>query len=217
MVIRAMDHKTPLIIVGAGAEARAILDLTHHLDVLVYGFISEEAVEGLRELNDISVISQLESEESQQLLADADIQVVMAIPDIESRRDITDFVLGLRPQLTTLIHPQAIISEHSALGQGNVIDAGCLVGPNTIIGEHNFFYPHSSIGPDVRIGDFCTIQSGVRMGKEVEIDDGVYIGMGAIIHPGVGIGAKAMIGPGAVVLQDVPEGKTAMGNPAVIK
>ena len=208
-----MDHKTPMIIVGTGAEARSVLDITHHLDVLVYGFISEEAVEGLRELNDISIISHLESEESKQLLMDADIQVITAIPDLGNRRDIAQFILGLRPHMATLIHPNSLLSEHSVLGQGTIVDAGCLIGPNTIVGEHNLFYPHSSVGPDVRIGDYCTIQSGVRIGKEVEIDDNVYIGMGAIIHPGVGIGAKSMIGPGAVVLKDVPEGKAVMGNP----
>lgn len=45
----------------------------------------------------------------------------------------------------------------------------------------------------------------------------VLIGVGAVILGAVHIGNNAIIGANAVVTMDVPEGKMAVGIPAVIK
>jgi acetyltransferase-like isoleucine patch superfamily enzyme len=52
--------------------------------------------------------------------------------------------------------------------------------------------------------------------RPVTIEDDVWIGIGAIVLKGVTIGVGARVGAGAVVTSDVPPGKTAAGNPAVV-
>lgn len=52
--------------------------------------------------------------------------------------------------------------------------------------------------------------------KPITIEDDVWIGIGAIILKGVHIGAGATIAAGAVVSRDVPAGRLAVGNPAVV-
>ena len=47
------------------------------------------------------------------------------------------------------------------------------------------------------------------------IHHGASIGSGAVIRCGVTIGEWAMVACGAVVVEDVPEGATVAGNPAV--
>lgn len=50
----------------------------------------------------------------------------------------------------------------------------------------------------------------------VVIEDDVCVGIGAILLKGIRVGRGARIGAGAVVVRDVPAGKTVAGNPARI-
>jgi serine O-acetyltransferase len=79
------------------------------------------------------------------------------------------------------------------------------------------------IGPDVRIGCDCIVFNGVTLGNRLSqgswtgmptVGDGVLIGTGAKILGPITIGHHAKIGANAVVLASVPDGATAVGNPA---
>jgi len=54
---------------------------------------------------------------------------------------------------------------------------------------------------------------GLEMSKPVRIGADVWIGGRAIICPGVTIGDGSIIGAGSVVVQDIPAGVIAVGNP----
>lgn len=81
------------------------------------------------------------------------------------------------------------------------------------------------IGPDVRMGSDVVLFNGVTLGNRLSqgswtgmptVGDSVLIGTGAKILGPVTIGNHARIGANAVVLVSVPEGATAVGNPARI-
>ena len=76
------------------------------------------------------------------------------------------------------------------------------------------------INPRAKFGKGVVIQHCVTIGEIGEntpiIGDKVFIGARAIIIGGVKVGNLAKIGAGAVVLNDVPEGCTAVGVPAKI-
>jgi serine O-acetyltransferase len=84
---------------------------------------------------------------------------------------------------------------------------GVVIGLNTVIGSNVAIYHQASVGAaDTRDGVWplpCPV-----------IEDDVRIGTGARVLGDLRIGAGAMIGANAVVLNDVPAGKTAAGNPA---
>lgn len=95
---------------------------------------------------------------------------------------------------------------------------------NTKIGG-GLLLPHPNgvvIHPDAIIGPNCLIFQQVTIGtiagsKQPIVDGHVDIGAGAKILGSIHIGAHAKIGANAVVLIDVPSGKTAVGVPAEIK
>lgn len=99
------------------------------------------------------------------------------------------------------IHPAAQI------GRGLVIDHGMGV----VIGET------TQIGDDVLIFHGVTLggtgnDTGIK--RHPTICHGAMIGAGAKILGNIKVGTQARIGANAVVLQDVPDGATAIGIPA---
>jgi serine O-acetyltransferase len=74
------------------------------------------------------------------------------------------------------------------------------------------------------IGDDCILRQGVTLGNRYlnkpldapRLGIGVNVGAGAKIFGAVTIGNGSNIGANAVVLQDVPEGATAVGIPAKV-
>lgn len=81
---------------------------------------------------------------------------------------------------------------------------------------------NTRIHPATVIGDRCGIMHDVTIGTNMErqgvpvIGDDVFIGAGAKILGPVRIGSKARIAANSLVLQDVPDGATAVGVPARI-
>jgi len=208
------DHKVPIIIIGAGTLGRVALDIANSLDVLVYGFLTDDEEEVNKELNDVLVISKLSTKDSNTLLNDEHVKVVIAEYDSDLRKEYVEYMEKFSPELINLIHPHHSISHYVKMGRGNVVNAGAMINANVMLGSFNVTENHVSIEPDAAIGDYCTIQSGVRIGRRVQIHDHVKIGLGAVIYADVNVGKGATIGTGAVVMRDVEEGTTVFGNPA---
>ena len=78
------------------------------------------------------------------------------------------------------------------------------------------------INPDVIIGNDCTLRQGVTIGNRTEggpvpiLGNNVDIGAYAQILGGVRVGNNCKIGAMSVLLQDMPDNSTAVGNPARI-
>src|ERR1700678_3204840 len=72
------------------------------------------------------------------------------------------------------------------------------------------------------IGDNCTLRQGVTIGNRHEggpspgLGDYVALGAFAQLFGGIRVGNNARIGAMAVVLTDIPDGATAVGQPARI-
>ncbi len=100
---------------------------------------------------------------------------------------------------------------------GIQLDIGAEIGPGFYVGHHGAIYvgPGSRIGPDSNIGQMCYVGSAMAIqGAAPVIGARVYLGPGCKVVGAVKIGDRAAIGTGAVILDDVPAGTTAVGNPA---
>ena len=92
------------------------------------------------------------------------------------------------------------------------------IGPGLKIWHFGNIFVH----PDAVIGANCTLRQGVTIGNRREdgpvprLGDNVELGAYAQLLGDIKIGSGAKIGAMAVVLQSVPAGGVAVGNPARI-
>lgn len=126
--------------------------------------------------------------------------------------------------------PNVLIRENNKIGDNVVIWHGSTLNPNNKVGNNSrihagCFLEMTTLGKSVFLGPNVTFTDDPHpviplnfrecwMGATVK--DGVVIGGNATILPGVIIGKMAVIGAGSVVVDDIPERKIAVGNPAKV-
>jgi serine O-acetyltransferase len=100
---------------------------------------------------------------------------------------------------------------------------GVEIHPAAAIGS-DFFIDHGSgvvIGETAEIGDRVTLFQGVTLGgtgfargkRHPTLEDDVTVGSGAKLLGPVTVGRNAKVGANTVVIEDVPEQTTVVGNP----
>ncbi len=115
------------------------------------------------------------------------------------------------------VHPTAIVSPRSTIGEGSVVMQGAIIQSCAHIGKHCIVNTGASVGHDVTIGDFVHVASHATITGGATIGEGTWIGAGSVIRQGVHIGSWSMIGAGSVVVDDIPDGVVAFGNKCIVR
>jgi UDP-3-O-[3-hydroxymyristoyl] glucosamine N-acyltransferase len=105
-----------------------------------------------------------------------------------------------------------IIEDHVEIGPNSTVRRAAL--DNTLIGRGTKIGSLCNIGHNVVIGKNCTFISHAIAGGSSVFGDDVFVGMGSSIKNGIKVGSKVVIGQGGVVVKNIPENETWVGNPA---
>lgn len=116
-------------------------------------------------------------------------------------------------EAANIFHPDAVISGDAVIGNGVLIEAGCLITPNPIIGDNVVINTGSQVNHDNIVEDHVYIASGVILSGGVTVMENTLIDDGVIVCLGRSVGKNCIIGAGAVVTRDVPDNVVAYGNP----
>jgi sugar O-acyltransferase (sialic acid O-acetyltransferase NeuD family) len=118
-------------------------------------------------------------------------------------------------RFANFIHPSVDLTM-TRTGTGNYIQEAVIIQAEAEMGDNCSIHIGSLVAHEVKIGHSVFIAHACSISGCVEIGDGAFIGTNATILPRLKIGKWATIGAGSVVIKDVPDYATVVGNPAKI-
>jgi sugar O-acyltransferase (sialic acid O-acetyltransferase NeuD family) len=128
----------------------------------------------------------------------------------------TSKILALKGcKFTNFIHPNIDLTMTN-LGVGNYIQESVILQAEVQIGNNSSIHMGSLIAHENKIGNSVFIAHGCCISGSVTIGDGTFIGTNATIIPRLNVGKWSTVGAGSVVINDVPDYATVVGNPAKI-
>ena len=140
--------------------------------------------------------------------------ILVAIGNNKIRMDKQSLLSCRDVELTDLVHPGAVVSDYSSIGEGSVIFAGAVVNVDVVLGRAVIINTGATVDHDCQLDDGVHIAPGAHLSGDVHVGACSWIGVGACVRQGIRIGANVMVGAGAVVVSDIPDGVTVVGNPA---
>jgi len=204
-----------IIIIGSGGHAGVLWDiLAREAKVNVAAFsapapiVESTAYDNLPVISDEALFSGKYSVENQ--------NVIIGIGNIKIRKKLIKKISEAKLNIITAVHPGAIISKNSKIGEGTAVMAGAVINPFVTIGRHCVINTGATVDHDVKIGTNVFVQPGAHIAGSVRVGDNSFIGIGASVKENIKIGNNCVIGGGAFVRKDVPDNTTVVGVPAEI-
>jgi UDP-perosamine 4-acetyltransferase len=189
-----------LLIVGAGAHARAVADVALACGWMLGGFVGAPGASTTA----AGVVGS--DDDLPRLLASGRFEgAVVGVGNTALPRRPALFarLRELRVATPALVHPSAVVSPSARIGGGSVVFPQVTVGADVIVGEDAVLYSSAVVEHDCRIGDHAYLAPGVIVCGSVRVETGAFLGAGAIVVPGVVIGKEASVPAGARVAGDV--------------
>jgi sugar O-acyltransferase (sialic acid O-acetyltransferase NeuD family) len=154
--------------------------------------------------------------ESVDSLLEQDVHFVNLITGSTRVRYETSRELARRGcRFANLIHPSVDLTMVS-VGVGNYLQESVIVQAEVSIGDNSSIHMGTLVGHETRIGNSVFIAHGCSLSGSVSVGDGTFMGTHATVVPRISIGKWATIGAGTVVIKDVPDYATVVGNPGKI-
>jgi UDP-N-acetylbacillosamine N-acetyltransferase len=141
------------------------------------------------------------------------IPVAFGIGNNQIRAKLYQKCIDNALKIKTLIHPNAIISEHTQIAEGTVVMANAVINIDSTIGKCCIINTSCVIEHDNIIADFVHLSPKVACAGNVKIDNYSHIGIGSCLIQGITVGSYSIIGAGSVVVKNINHHILAYGNP----
>lgn len=111
------------------------------------------------------------------------------------------------------IHPSVWLGENITLGKGNIIYPGVTINFESVIEDFVIINMNAAIGHNCLLQNFSTVSPGVSCGGFTKLRSKSFLGINSTTLQSTTVGEGALIGAGSVIIRDVPDGATVVGNP----
>ena len=204
------------IIIGAGTQGQVLCSYLREAKINIVGFIDDNTEIIGTEVMGIPVLGcfiDLYSNEFKKNIDDVYCPI--------GKNDVREsYLSNLKKQgygIPSFIHPTVCIGPDVTLGEAVYMLPGNIIMPHTKIGNYFMMNTCSTIAHHVIVEDAVFLSSGVNVGALINVKNRAYIGMGVTAMTGIKeIGQDTLIGAGAVLIKDVPDYATVVGNPGRI-
>ena len=141
-------------------------------------------------------------------------ELIVAVSDNANRVERAILAQEKGFELTTVVHPTAVVAQDVELGRGSFVGAGAVINPGCRVGDNVLIGSRASVDHDCTLGDGVFIDSGVTLGGSVTVGSQASLGLGTAVRDNLVIGRMAVSGAGAAVVKDIAEGIAVEGVPA---
>ena len=191
---------TDVIVIGAGGHGKVVSEIVKAAGDNFIGFLDDN----IKRENVIGTVEDYKKYNA---------KFVIGIGNNEIRMRLSE---ELSCKWYTAIHPSAIISPSSILGEGTVVMPNAVINADAKIGKHSIINTCSVIEHDNSVGDYCHISVGAKLGGTVVVGDNTFIGIGAIVKNNIVINENVTVGAGAIVVNNLEQEGIYVGLPAKI-
>ena len=208
-----------LIFLGASGNASVIystiidINKTSKYKIKPIGFLDDKK----KTFYNLKNYGQINSKNIQNLKKKKDVYFVWTLRSSKLKKGILKKLNELKikkSRFLTIIHPTAIISDVSKIGNGVTIHSLVNIGPKTIIKDHVHIFSQASVGHDTSLNEFAYLAGKSSIGANVKVGTGCFFGINSCVKENLVIKDWSIIGMGSVVLKNVKSNTTVAGNPA---
>jgi len=140
--------------------------------------------------------------------------VALAIGHNKPRQSVMNWLRDQGHVIEPVIHPRAFIADSVKVGAGAFVSAGATIIAEAEVGAGAIVNTGASVDHDCVIGEAAHIAPGVHLCGWVRIGARALVGVGASICPSVSVCDDVILGAGSVVVRDIEQPGTYVGNPA---
>lgn len=205
-----------LIIIGTGAFARELYwhaqnSIGYNTEWKIKGFLdgTVKIEESEYKKLPLPVLGNVNDYE----IAENDV-FTCAVGNPKVRKLLIDSISKRNGEFINIIHKTSLIQGSVKMGNGIVLCPYTCINDNAVLGDFVMVNYMSTIGHDVKLGDYSCLMGHVDLCGYVEIGKNVFFGSGARVLPEGKVGDNAFVGAGSVVLKNVNSDTKVFGNPA---
>lgn len=201
--------KERLIIIGAGAHSKVVVDIIEMMGTY--------EIEGLIDDHESIVLGYkvIGTDDSLERLFSSGINsAFVAIGNNAVRERLYKQLKAIGFNIVNAISPYAVISKHAHIGDGVAVMPGAVINADTHIGDGVIINTNASIDHDCFVGSFSHVAPGANVCGSCNIGTNCMLGVGCKVIDKTVIGDNTIVGAGAVVIKDIADNTVAVGVPA---
>ncbi|MFV0162202.1 NeuD/PglB/VioB family sugar acetyltransferase [Empedobacter falsenii] len=205
--------KEKAIIVGAGTYGQ-VYEAYLKDEYQIIGFIDDDLSLRDTEINHIKVLGDFEYLLNQ---IDKNINVFVPIGNNHVRANLLKKLMENGFNTPNFIHKNTHIHSSVKIGKCVYILPGTNIMPYTSIGDFVLISMGVNIAHHTIVDNACFFSQGSNIGASIHFKNNVFCGIASTVMTGVKtVGENSLIGAGAVIIKDIPDGATVVGNPGRI-
>lgn len=206
-----------ILLVGGGGHCHSVLDCLmalHNYDEIG---IVERTLEGCGPLMGIPVIGT--DDDLLRLLSEGWTDAFITLGSVgntKGRRRLFSTLKEIGFNLPNIIDASAVVASDVTMGEGTFVGKKAVINAGTKVGACVIINTGTIVEHDCKIGDFVNVSPGTTLCGQVTVCADSHIGAGSVVRQLINIGKNTLVGIGSVVVDDIPNGVKAYGNPCKV-
>lgn len=189
-----------LVIFGTGDFADIVTDLAVRTGFQVNGYLIDDEYYNGNEnrKNGLPIVPFSQAGESFPA-GEYGAAVGMIGQDMQTAREaVFNKLKGMGYELPNIVHPSAVIGS-VAMGEGNIILEGCVLGFSAGIGNANIMWPLSAINHHGRAGSFNNFSPGATTAGGAVVGSHCFLGVNCSVNNRITVSDYTLAGAGTYI------------------